>query len=160
MAGARRPRANRRVLERAADATRQRVPKRLSGLGVHRDEHPLWRLSLMDIDGRWGFGQISGEELRNILRFLREMERLTWTEIRAQMTGGRRRGPLHKHVPYDSLIPEARKRAEELELDDYEDLFRFRLGNLLRLWGVVQDNVFYPVWWDRDHEICPGEGRD
>lgn len=52
---------------------------------------------------------------------------------------------------------EARARLEELGLDDFDELFRFRLGNMERLWGVFAGNnhVFYPLWWDCDHKVCP-----
>jgi hypothetical protein len=44
---------------------------------------------------------------------------------------------------------------EELRLDDFDELFRFRLGTMRRLWGIVDDEVFYPVWWDPDHKVYP-----
>ncbi len=53
-------------------------------------------------------------------------------------------------------------RIADLKLDDYDgNWFRFRLGNMERLWGVVEeeDGVFYPVWWDPRHEVCPSEDR-
>jgi hypothetical protein len=119
--------------------------------------HPTWRLALLDLDhdGDWSWGT-DERALRKIIEFLREMERLTWTEVRAQITGSqRRRGPKHKPIPVGSLCTAAQKRLAELKLDDFDELFRFRLGNMERLWGVVHDEVFYPVWWDPDHNVCP-----
>jgi hypothetical protein len=98
-----------------------------------------------------------------IITFLTEMERLTWKQIREQMTGGeRRRGAKHKSIPVDSLCSEAQARLRDLQLDDSDELFRFRLGNMERLWGVLTpDNprVFYPIWWDPDHKVCPSADR-
>jgi hypothetical protein len=104
--------------------------------------------------------QITPEVLRKIVTFLIEMERLTWNDVRSQMAGGeRRRGAKHKPIPVSSLCPVARDRIVELELDEFEEMFRFRLGNMERLWGVVRDGVFYPVWWDPDHKVCPSAER-
>ncbi len=101
--------------------------------------------------------------LLKIIALLTEMERLTWREIRAQLTGGKRRGPKHKFIPLDSLCKEAQERLQALQLDDFEELFRFRTGNMERLWGVVSGDaprVFYPIWWDPDHKVCPSRDQN
>jgi len=120
-------------------------PKRLLGIDNEPDgRHPLWRLSLLDLEHTEGWSWTLDEaDLRKIVTFLAQMERLTWTQVRALMTGGRRRGALHKFIPADHLCPIAQRRLVELKLDDFEELFRFRLGNLERLWGVIRDGVFY-----------------
>lgn len=119
----------------------------------------MWRLSLLDreFNGAWSWS-ISDKDLIRIVEFLTEMERLTWREIRDQMTGGnRRRGAKHKPIPRGHLVPEAQERLRELQLDDFDELFRFRLRNMERLWGVLHGSprVFYPIWWDPEHKICP-----
>ncbi len=98
---------------------------------------PAWGLSLLDRQDneQWAAWPTDRGGLMKILAFLQEMERLSWSEIRTQTTGGKqRRGPSHKSIPIESLIPEARTRLQELDLDDFEELFRFRLGNMERLW--------------------------
>lgn len=137
-------------------------PRCLQGIDGGPDSaHPVWRLALLDLDhdGDWSWGVDEGV-LRKILTFLREMEHLTWTEVRAQLTGGRRRGPKHKFIPAAHLCSQAQRRLLELQLDEFEELFRFRLGNMHRLWGVIHQDVFYPVWWDPDHKVCPSRDPD
>lgn len=143
----------------------KQVPRRLRGVAKtsgNDEDHPVWRLSLLDheYDGVWSWSGIDGPALRVIIDLLVQMERLSWKEIRAQMTGGgRRRGHKHKHIPVEHLGEAAQRRLVEIELDDSTALFRFRTGNLGRLWGVVSDErppVFYPVWWDPLHKVCPG----
>lgn len=139
-----------------------RVPKRLEGivvLGEAGDYHPVWRLSLLDLEftGTWSWS-VDNAALVGIVEFLTQMERLTWREIRLQMSGGeRRRGPKHKPIPVEHVVKEAQDRLRELQLDDFDELFRFRTGNMERLWGVLHGEppVFYPIWWDPDHKICP-----
>lgn len=119
----------------------------------------MWRLSLLDreFNGSWSWS-VSDKDLIRIIEFLVEMERLTWREVWDQMVSSkRRRGHKHKFIPVDHLIPEARARLRDLQLDDFDQLFRFRLGNMERLWGVLHGSprVFYPIWWDPNHKICP-----
>jgi hypothetical protein len=141
----------------------ERRPKHVR-LGADKPDSPSWRFILMDLDfqDEWGWPFVTGPKLTEIVVFLKEMERLTWTEIRQQMTGGeRRRGEKHKYIPTDHCCDVAQRRLEELELDEYADSwFRFRLANQERLWGVVQDRIFYPVWWDHDHNVCPSRDQD
>ena len=146
----------------------QRIPMKLRGVSVespHSDHHPLWRLQLLDqeYDGDWSWQKIDGPTTLKIVNLLTAMERLTWLQVRSLMTGGRdRRGALHKSIPVGHLCTPAQQRLSELGLDDLDEMFRFRLGNMERLWGVIVNEgplVFYPVWWDPDHKICPSQDR-
>jgi hypothetical protein len=137
-------------------------PRRLLGVADDADGlHPTWRFSLVDHEytDEWSWPDDPAEYLA-IMRFLGEMERLTWKEIRAQMTGGRRRGALHKDIPVSNLCAVAQQRLLDLRLDDFDQMFRFRRGNFPRLWGVIMEGVFYPVWWDPEHKVCPSGDRD
>jgi hypothetical protein len=140
----------------AAAGTERRPKKRPS---PPREQYPSWRLALIDLDGPWAWAKARPAEQGAIVSFLREMERLTWPEIRTQQAGGhRRRGPKHKYIPMEHCASAAQSRLEELELEDYEgSWFRFRLSGTQRLWGIVEDSLFYPVWWDPNHEVCPNK---
>ncbi|OEJ57752.1 hypothetical protein BGM19_07000 [Streptomyces agglomeratus] len=155
---------NKHVPSSALPDAAARIPLRLLGVatpGELEDQHPVWRLSLLDREhvGSWSWG-IDDSSLVKIVDFLTEMERLTWREVRAQMTSSkRRRGLKHKSIPIAHLCKEAQDRLQELQFDDFEELFRFRTGNMERLWGVISGDsprVFYPIWWDADHKVCPG----
>lgn len=131
------------------------------GQGAH---HPVWRLSLLDAsyDGEWHW-RLDQPTTMKIVEFLTQMERLTWQEVWDQRFHSKNSdGPKHKFIPTDHLCPAARKRLEDLHLDDVETVFRFRLGNLERLWGVLSEEtpkVFYPIWWDPAHKICPSKDK-
>lgn len=155
-----------RVPASATPPTPARVPKRLRGVsldGPGREHHPLWRLSLLDDEfvGSWSW-KVDERTIGTIVCLLQEMERLTWAEVRNQMTGGeRRRGAKHKSIPVENLCSEAQARLEEIGLGDWDELFRFRTGNMHRLWGIIVDEngakIFYPIWWDPDHKVCPSK---
>jgi hypothetical protein len=123
---------------------------------------PVWRVGRADFRHElWGLSRAEPGEVTAVLQFLSEMETLTWGEIWQQQTGGdRRRGPKHKYVPMDHLCGEAQSSLSELQLDDAsDDWFRFRLGNMRRLWGIIEGRIFYPVWWDPRHEVCPSQDQ-
>lgn len=130
-------------------------PGRLLGLDDTRDgKRPKWRLSLLDLEhaGSWSWS-VDEDALRKIIVFLTEMERLTWTQIKMQIGGSGHKK--HHSQLVDTLCPEARRRLRELQLDDFDEMFRFRVGSALRLWGILDDDVFYPVWWDAGHQVYP-----
>lgn len=110
-----------------------------------------------DRQGTWSWGQERdwGEwEWNNtLLPFLRACCKKQWREIDSEFTAGKKK---HIFYPRGTVIREARKRLVELEKDDLEDrLFRFRLNNINRLYGFRIQHVFYTLWWDPDHRICP-----
>ena len=119
-------------------------------------KRPKWRLSLLDLEhaGKWSWA-VDGEALQRILAFLAEMEKTTWADIVSRGAGNGRR--MHHAQPIESLCPEARARLRQLNLDDRDEMFRFRLGGKLRLWGFLDGDIFYPVWWDPDHKVYPTE---
>lgn len=118
------------------------------------DDHDRPKFSFRHVD-RWQWCE--GDEAAELLAFVCEMSRLTWTEIKSQMTGEGRYGPRHKkhhYQAFDSVSTAAQKRLAELHLDaTFEEFFRFRVGGEKRLWGFLVEGVFYALWWDPDHAV-------
>jgi hypothetical protein len=121
-----------------------------------------WTQSEADVDGAWSWGHQrqwdQGDWDRIIYPGLCEFQRLTWSQICEQRTVGKRNTVKKKH--YDMYVcdihPEACKRwNEHLGLDQYETVFRFRLGNKPRLWGYKIRAKFFIIWWDKFHQIYP-----
>lgn len=80
----------------------------------------------------------------------------TWREVYSETM--ERRGKIRKkHVSYpvSSITKEARQRLAQLQMDDHEEIFRFRMSNLERLYGVVVGATFITVWYDPTHKIYP-----
>jgi hypothetical protein len=85
---------------------------------------------------------------------LLEWCKLTWKEIDAFNTGGKDRHKMHHSMQTDVITSEAQCRL--IEIEKYEDnIFRFRLGNLPRLWGFRRVAEFQILWFDPKHEIYP-----
>ena len=137
-----------------------------SVLALHADSHdddlchPVWRLSLLDVDhdGEWSW-RINGSTLDTIVQFMIQMERLTWKQIRTQQAATTTRARARHHSQQvETLAADAQRRLSELGLDDVDELFRFRVDQKGRLWGVLSresPRVFYPIWWDDDHRVYP-----
>lgn len=139
-----------------------RVPKRLSELKVGEDINqgqsaPCFGFSRLDSDfqGLWDW-HLTPEEHLAFVTFLKSMAGLTWNEIRGQTTNGHKK---HHDQSTDSLCKDARDRLWELGLGAEEQVFRFRLGGTVRLWGVflAGTHELHILWWDRDHQVYPTE---
>jgi hypothetical protein len=105
--------------------------------------------------GSWRWFQ--GDEGVGALTFLADIGRLTWSEIGNQNTGGRRGRRKHHPMAVSELCKEAQDRLAQLGYDEIfgDEIYRFRLRGKWRLWGFLQDGVFYVVWWDPDHQVYP-----
>lgn len=57
-------------------------------------------------------------------------------------------------VLQSDFAPEAKKRLEELRLDDLEKLWSFRVGARGRFWCIKDQNIYALLWWDPNHQVC------
>lgn len=63
-------------------------------------------------------------------------------------------------VETDKLNSEAKKRLQELNLDDVGQLYRLRLTGTQRVWGILDGYIFKILWWDPNHTVCPSTKRN
>jgi len=75
---------------------------------------------------------------------------MSWSELK-QAAGGRSSGTNNHSLPVDEFVKKAKKRLEELKLDDHDELFSLRLNNTLRLYGIRDGRVLRFVWHDPHH---------
>lgn len=131
-----------------------RRPALDAGIPNADDHHPpVFSFLHADRDyiGTWSW--FRDDEAPEVLRFLYDISKYTWTEIMGMRNNG---GPIHHLQPIASVCPEAQARITELEHDQrVEELFRFGIGHRKRLWGFAIGGVFYVLWWDRDHKVYP-----
>ena len=80
---------------------------------------------------------------------------MTWSEIQSASGGKRAGNGTNNHFEYIAeMSKEAQKRAKELHLD-VDQLFSLRLTGKERLYGILNNGVFYVLWYDAQHEIYP-----
>jgi hypothetical protein len=116
-----------------------------------RDECPSWHFSILDWEGDWGWSKLSNTDFCTILRWMKDVECLSWKEIQIQTVSRAK----HHKMPIGELCRDAQKRLEELCQDDIDEVFSFRLDGKKRLWGIVERGIFKILWWDPEHTIYP-----
>lgn len=122
-----------------------------------RDDHSKVVFSFAETDteyvGAWSW--FTGQEAGLLWPFLRDISQRTWHDVYRWRERGRL---IHHEQPVDTVCAEARERYVELGLECRGDnLFRFGMGYTERLWGFVNEGVFYILWWDARHQVCPFE---
>jgi hypothetical protein len=136
----------------AAPAVAKKI--KTTPLGLRSDCFMSWGCDREDREGAWSWSVSRdwGDELSSsyIYPFLQAYTNKTWGQIEAECTT---RGKRNKAYPLGKLKQEAQDRLVELELDDRDFIFRFRMTRLERLYGFIIDHVFNTVWFDPTHEI-------
>jgi hypothetical protein len=142
-------------LERAA-ANTPRSPKATQD-GSRFGSRVTWCISKADRIDQWSWGEsrdwLEDEWVSVIEPAFVSFEKLTWGDIDkfSSETGHK----MHHGHEIGDLITEAQRRWLSLELEQYETIFRFRLGGTRRAWGFLVQSHFHFVWWDREHSLYP-----
>lgn len=126
---------------------------------------PTWRFQLIDMESpffnvrrykRGGRIYVIYEE---ILRKLKSFESMTWQEIDQQSRGN---GHSSNHfIPVEDLSKEAKRRLNELQQDDIDQVYSISIGGKRRLIGIFDGvgSSFDVIWYDPDHKVCPSRKK-
>ena len=112
----------------------------------------LISLARVDVESRWCLSKISASDHIGLLRAVRDFESMTVNEV----VHGKQRS---QDYPLHALVKDARERLVELGLDDRDIIHRLRITGERRLFGFLEANRFYVVWWDPKHEIVPSHKK-
>jgi len=124
---------------------RHPIPKPHDG---EPNKHPIvWRFGMLDLDGPWGWSDLTTVSASQLRDRCRSWETMNEGELFGR--GG------NKRIPADHMCSEAKARLTELELDDHGALWELKLQGKPRVWGLRSGHVFYPIWWDPEHTVCP-----
>jgi len=142
-------------LARAA-AQAQQIPKTIVE-GSRFSSRMTYCVTKKDHQGMWSWQELRAwtneEWSKDIFPALTNFSKLTWGEIdRFSSDSGHK---MHHTHDISQLHEEAQKRWIELDLEQFDTVFRFRMGNTERAWGYVVQAHFFMVWWDRHHSIYP-----
>lgn len=105
-----------------------------------------WKLSAIDLSGKWGWSGITSRSLLVITQRLKELENKSLYEL--EQCGS------HEML-CSALCGEAQQRLQEIKMDDTDSLFSFRIGKRIRIWGILDGNVVTVLWHDPRHEVYP-----
>lgn len=118
------------------------------------DKNPLWAFRRIDAEHqRWGLDK-NTQMLPDVLKYLKGLESQTWRSILTD-TSGRADNTRNHAIGIDRLCKDAQKRAEEIKLDEFDELVSIAISGTGRVWGVLLDGVYYIVWFDPQHEVYP-----
>lgn len=114
-------------------------------------KRPSWCFELVDDKGIWSPYRVN---FKSIVEHLVNHERMTWNEIFKKTHDGNKSS--NHYISPDKICKDAQDRFKELNLEEYADfLYSIRLNNKIRIFGLLRDGVFYILWYDENHEICP-----
>ncbi len=111
---------------------------------------PEFKTEKMDMNGKWGWSSFEALNIKHFLGKLFESQKLTWQELRQNGS---------HQISVDQIVTDARKRLQILQLDEWEELYSIRIAGKPRLWGIKESSIFWILWWDPNHEICPSNKK-
>lgn len=128
----------------------ERKPKYVEDPDSYFSMHPSWNFSKSDLQNtKWTL--YNSDFFNEILPKLILFEKRTWGDIVSDKK--------HNHwIDTSKLIKEAQDRLIELKIF-YDSLFSLRLTGTIRLFGYIESGVYYIIWYDANHEICPSNKK-
>ena len=131
---------------KAINRQQTKVVKTNNNQHTRKDSKPSWRFSTVDKNGPFAWPKGSPDE-SNIVEKLHSFDSMTWADIQ---------GKQHHSLSPSSLSKKAKKRLEELELDDeIENLFSFHLQGKPRIICIRHNDIALLLWHDPNHEVAP-----
>lgn len=114
-----------------------------------------WCFDRVDRDGYFAFDTDRADFChKEIIEKLMEYGKLTWSEINAQ-THDRNKSK-HHFLKGNGFSKEAKNRVKvKLNEEESDQIFSFALQNKLRIIGLRDNEKFYVVWYDPNHEFFP-----
>lgn len=124
----------------------ERTPKNQEVPNSYFSWNPSWNFSKCDFEhSKWSLQ--NSDVFQEIIPKLISFERRTWGDIISDRK--------HNHwIDTSKLTKEAQDRLLEIQLFN-DSLFSLHLTGTLRLFGYIENGVYYIVWYDPNHEICP-----
>jgi len=126
-----------------AAPTADRIPRAIT---PDENGRPSFRADRMDVDGPWHWGNLESIHLQAFLQKIFDSQHLTWQELHEK--------GCHS-VCVSELVSDAQKRLQKIGQDDLDELYSLRLTGKQRVWGIKERNIFWLLWWDPTHSICP-----
>ena len=103
-----------------------------------------WNFDRMDDSGKFACS------LKALDPYTSQLVKLEGLKIRDLLNRNRHNHP----ISLDKLSRTAQERIRILDIDE-ETLFQPDLKTPVRLWGVLEQNIFHILWLDPTHEVYP-----
>ena len=127
----------------------QKVPK--EGPKKEKPRTFTWSFSLIDLEGPFGWHNcVEADKFHEVLKKKGELESFHFSQLPQQGSHS---------VKVSKLSSEAQKRLVEINQDDNDALYSFRISGKNRFWCILQGNIFGVLWWDPEHLVCPSQKK-
>lgn len=125
-----------------------KIPTPLTTSTSTNDEKPSFRFTHVD-DNKWCLSVWKATELKDLTAALKKIEKHTWAQIQSQgsKTRGESVGSGYKIITDPPKLPASV--SEDVTLTE------MRICKEKRIFGFRIDAIYYIVWFDRDHSVCP-----
>lgn len=120
-----------------------------------------WCIGRADRVDSWSWGRErdwTSDEWDSIIdAFFTKLGHSSWKDIMTLHVRNKGKKRIPKHYSYSvlRLRDEAVERWIEIDLAQYDEVFKFRLAAKRRIYGIRSLNHFHLVWWDPVHKIHP-----
>ena len=136
-----------KVVKGCACSRDSRVEKHPRITVRHDEDKPSWRFSCADAGGPFAWPRGDQKEI-DILDKLRHFDSMKWSEIQSHQNHA---------IAIEHLSSEAKRRLQDINLDDIDELFSFRLCSATRVFCIRVQGVAKLLWYDPDHLVCPSK---
>lgn len=92
-----------------------------------------------------GWQAISRVQMLAVIERLKRFESMRWGEIE---------GPDNHWIEAKDLIRSARACLER-DWQGADQVFSLRIDGATRIFGIIDHQVFYILWYDPNHIVCP-----
>ena len=113
------------------------------------DSKPSWRFSTVDKSGPFAW-PIGSEEELEIVGKLHHFDSMQWSDIE---------GTDHHSIDIDKLSKEAKKRLQQINQDDIDEVFSFHLQGKPRIICIRDRHIAKLLWFDKNHKVCPSKKK-
>lgn len=136
-----------KVVNQKEQVSGNKKPKNRENPCAYYDWHPSWNFSMCDFEHeKWSLE--NSDIYYKIFPKLILFERMKWSDIIV------RDKDRNHWENCNEFIKEARDRIVEKKWD-FDQLFSLRLEGDMRLYGNIENGIFYLIWYDEKHEIYP-----
>lgn len=120
-----------------------KVPASATTLKVESYDDMNVVISFRKVDhGKWTLSCWKGKELTDLIKCFQKIEEMTWKQV-------------YKHDGLNYGVIEGLPKITHFKLSPDVSICEMRVCKVKRIFGYRDRNVFYIIWFDRDHSICP-----
>jgi hypothetical protein len=135
--------------KRATEPSSSKSPKSANSPHSSYNQRPSWRVSRIELVDPYGWHVLDLKMITYLKGKLAHFETMTWGEI---LIDAKKQ---NHSVKVESLASSAKKRLEETEQDDVDELVSLHLSGRQRVWGILDQGTLNLLWWDPEHQVCP-----